>query len=171
MGFGFNLGIIFLVIPASIVLLIISAVRKEKIYAQIVGIGWLGILLLVLASIFIFPLFKDSPVTQEGYYGTYVIDRNFYPGVQADWQYETYKFEITNDDSIRLHVYNGARIVRTYRSSVSFTKTSKTTLVKIDSLGVHHIFTTNPTLYRGSSDFYLVFESPKFGNMFFRKEE
>src|SRR4051812_5379886 len=31
----------------------------------------------------------------------------------------------------------------------------------------HHILTSNPTTYRSAWSFYLIFNSPKFGNMFF----
>jgi hypothetical protein len=33
----------------------------------------------------------------------------------------------------------------------------------------HHILTGNPTTYRNSWDFYLVFYSSKFNNVFFKK--
>jgi len=32
-----------------------------------------------------------------------------------------------------------------------------------------HILASNPTTYRNAWNFYLVFNSPKFGNMFFKK--
>ncbi|QRR00195.1 hypothetical protein [Dyadobacter sandarakinus] len=33
----------------------------------------------------------------------------------------------------------------------------------------HHILMDNPTTYRETWSFYLVFDSPKFGNVFFTK--
>jgi len=33
----------------------------------------------------------------------------------------------------------------------------------------HHIVTSNPTTYRSAWSFYLVFESPKFNNVYFKK--
>ena len=35
----------------------------------------------------------------------------------------------------------------------------------------HHIMTSNPTTYRSAWDFYLVFKSPKFYNVFFEKRK
>ncbi len=35
----------------------------------------------------------------------------------------------------------------------------------------HHILTTNATIYRQVWDFFMVFNSPKFHNMYFRKGE
>ncbi|NRF37488.1 hypothetical protein [Pedobacter foliorum] len=36
-------------------------------------------------------------------------------------------------------------------------------------LPTHHIMDGDPTIYRDTWSFYLVFNSPKFGNMFFKK--
>jgi hypothetical protein len=33
----------------------------------------------------------------------------------------------------------------------------------------HHIMTSNPTTYRSAWSFYLVFYSPKFNNVYFKK--
>ena len=33
----------------------------------------------------------------------------------------------------------------------------------------HHIMTSNPTTYRSARSFYLVFYSPKFNNVYFKK--
>jgi hypothetical protein len=31
---------------------------------------------------------------KEDFYGQYVIDRNYFKGIQANWQYNNFKFEI-----------------------------------------------------------------------------
>lgn len=51
---------------------------------------------------------------REDIYGEYVIDRNKYPGFQADWQCDHFRFEITKNDSIYFYVTEGKAIVKTY---------------------------------------------------------
>lgn len=46
------------------------------------------------------PYLKPMILTQEDIYGTYIIDKEQFPGDQADWQYDHFKFEITPDNKL-----------------------------------------------------------------------
>jgi len=107
---------------------------------------------------------------KDDYYGTYVIDRAYFSGKQADWQYNHYRFEIKENDSIYFYVTDRERIVKTHTGVISTLDTyaSARLVIKMNKPS-HHIFTTYPTTYRSTWRFFLVFHSPKYNNMFFKK--
>jgi len=39
-------------------------------------------------------------LTQQDIYGDYIIDWDKFPGKQADWQYDNFKFSITENDQL-----------------------------------------------------------------------
>jgi hypothetical protein len=110
----------------------------------------------------------------EDYYGEYVIKRDFFKGPQSDWQYNHFRFNIKENDSIYFHVTEKERILKTYRGIIEtkkrYHKSSSTLIVKMAGQP-HHILYYNPTTYRSAWSFYLVFNSPKFYNVFFKKGE
>lgn len=107
---------------------------------------------------------------KEDYHGQYIICRDRYPGAQADWQYNHYRFEITDKDSLLFYETENEKIIKTYRGTISTITPYKSArlMIQMDS-GRNHILTENPTTYRNSWNFYLVFHSPIFGNVFFKK--
>lgn len=173
MGFGFNLFLAFIVLPLTGLLILLLLVGfYRKIVAAILTILWGGIIGIVLLSYAIRPFFSKIVLDMDDYYGEYVIDRSFFPGKDADWQYNHFRFEITKEDSIFFHVTDGARIVKTYKGTVRPSMYSSSTRISIRmSEPTHHVVSSNPTTYREVWDFYLVFHSPMYHNMFFRKGE
>jgi len=118
-------------------------------------------------------------LTQQDIYGTYVIDKDRFPGKQADWQYENFRFKITDHNELIFEslIYDNkwkADTVKVSYSSGYYDEDKKEYCnqklrVHSDSTS-HHIIRDNPTLYRQNfSGFYYVFESEKFGNVFFKK--
>ena len=89
---------------------------------------------------------------------------------QADWQYNHFRFEITKEDELLFYITDNEKIIKTYKEEVRFKSdySSPHILLKSDS-SLHHIIEEPPTLYRHVWSFYYVFESPKFGNVFFKK--
>ncbi len=170
MGFGFNLFFIFILIPLTIILLITWLATKKNIYGKAVGSIWLGIGCLILISTAIRTVMAKKVLKKEDFYGQYIIDRSYFPGKQADWQYDNFRFEINDKDSIYLYVTNKDRIVKTFRGTITTLKPyrSEVLVVNMQQPG-QHIFEYNPTIYRTAWSFYLVFNSPKFGNMFFKR--
>lgn len=118
------------------------------------------------------PFRTKMVLDKEDYYGEYIINRKYFPGIQADWQYNTFRFEIRENDSIYFHVTEGEKILETFKGKVRFaTPYNSTRLIINMPLPTHHIISDNPTTYRDVWDFYLVFKSHKFHNVFFTKGE
>jgi hypothetical protein len=170
MGFGFNLGMIFIILPVTILLFLTGVITKKTSFLKAIGCIWIPIVCLIGLSL-ITNLFPDNVLEKEDYYGEYVIDRNFFKGKQADWQYNHFRMEITEDDSIFLYTLENEKIVSINRGTISTVKpyNSERLVLKMNKPN-HHITETNPTTYREPWwNFYLVFKSKKFHNMYFRK--
>ena len=106
---------------------------------------------------------KPIRLKKEEIVGEYKIDTDFYPGKNANWQYDNYSFEITNNDQFILKHSNGSELAFdiTWSSGPPFLWTIKNPK--------HQIINRQVTLYRSHYKFYYVFNSSKWGNMFFRK--
>ena len=170
MGFGFNLFFVFVLVPSTIVLLIFWLVTKKTVIGRILGFIWLGIIGLVILSFILQALTSKTVLKKKDYYGQYIVDRNFFKGKQADWQYNTFRFEIRENDSIYFYVTDKENIVQTYKGSISTVNPYGSERLTITmSQPTHHVLYSDPTIYRGVWSFTLVFNSPKFGNMFFKQ--
>ena len=131
---------------------------------------WGGLFIFILLISFISWLKAKTVLDKQDYYGEYVINRDYFKGIQADWQYNHFRFEITKEDSIFFYQTEGEKIIKTYRGTISTKLPYRSARLEINmDLPKHHILTYNPTTYRSSWDFYLVFYSPKFNNLFFKK--
>ena len=172
MGFGFNLFFIFILVPLTGMLLIAWLLSRKLFIGKIIGFIWLGVFGLVLLSGIVRWLTSKTELEKDDYYGEYVVNRDYFKGRQTDWQYNNFRFEITDQDSIFFHVTDKEKIVKTYRGTI---KTTNPEYHRSDRLIIemeqptHHILTSNPTTYRSAWSFYLVFNSPKFHNVFFKK--
>ncbi len=127
------------------------------------------------------PYFKPMILTQKDIIGNYVIDTDKFPGTQADWQYENFKFTITENKKLifKSRIYDN--VWKSDTVTISYSTgyydldmkeyCNRNLRVHSDSAS-HHIIRDNPTLYRQSfGRFYYVFKSEKFGNVFFRKKK
>lgn len=170
MSFGFNLFLIFILLPVTVAFLIAELFSRKGSFLKSLGWMWLAVFALVIFSFTVQWFTSITELEKEDYYGEYTVCRSCYPGKQADWQYDHFRFEIRENDSIYFHVTDKERIVQTYRGSIRTTKAhiSERLIVEMERPG-YHILTSDPTVYRGHKKFYLVFRSPKFGNVFFRK--
>jgi len=172
MGFGFNLGMVFIIFPLTIILLLVWAISRKKIFGKTLLIIWVGIIGLVVLSTTGNAIFSKKELTKKDYYGEYIVDRNYFSGKQSDWQYNHFRFEITETDSIFFYVTEKAKIIKTYKGLIRTTNPenyrSDRLIIQMDQ-PIHHILTTNPTTYRETWDFFLVFNSSKFSNMYFRQ--
>ena len=170
MGFGFNLFGFPLLILSTIGLFIFFLISRKKITLTILGSLW-GFTILI----FIFGSIADhyrKPIrlTKQDIIGEYRIDKTFYPGKNANWQYKHFKFYITDKDSILFVIMKEKGIpLAFYKHKINFSD-GPPDLWKIIADSTHHILKSQPTLYRGHDKFYYVFHSEKYGNMFFRKK-
>ncbi len=172
MGFGFNLFFIFILVPLTGILLLIWLISRKKIIAKTIGFIWLAILGLVILVSTLNWFSSKTELDKEDYYGEYVIDRDYFKGRQTDWQYNHFRFKITKKDSIFFYLTDKAKILKTYRGTIKTTNPrnycSARLIIEMEH-PTHHILTSNTTTYRSAWDFYLVFKSPKFYNVFFEK--
>ncbi len=172
MGFGFNLFFVFILVPLTGILLVTWLLTRKKLLGKTLGLILLGILGLVLLSSITQWLTAKTILEKEDYYGEYVINRDYFPGRQTEWQYDNFRFEIKDNDSIYFYVTDKEKILKTYRGTI---KTTDPHLHRSERLIINmeqptfHILTCNPTTYRSAWSFYLVFYSPKFNNVYFKK--
>lgn len=160
----------FFMVPFTLAILLLWLVTGKLIVGKIIGIIWLPITLLVVFVSTLQLLFEKRKMERGDIYGGYIIDRSKYPGKQADWQYNHFRFEITPQHDFRLHLTEEARVTRTIAGRVVFLEAYQQPriIMQVDSPR-YHLVATNPTLYRETWSFYYVFDSPKFGNVFFKK--
>lgn len=170
MGFGANLFLFFIFLPLSGLLLLIWLFSKNIIFGKILGLMWLGAIAILILSVFSHKLTSPIILEKKDYYGEYIINRNYFPGKQADWQHESFRFEIKDNDSIYFYVTNNQKVLETYRGTITTTKPyiSERLIINMEQ-PTHHILSSNPTIYRSSRSFYLVFNSSEFHNVFFKK--
>jgi len=171
MGFGFNLfGFPILLLTTIGLLIYFFATKKKVVLAILVGLWGVTVLLFILAAITAH--FRTSiRLTKQDIVGEYRIDTNLYSGTNAKWQYEHFKFFISDNDSILFIVMKGKEIPnKFYKHKIKYSA-GPPDLWSIEADTTHHVIQHRPTLYRGHNKFYYVFHSDKFGNMFFRKVE
>ncbi|GAB3301067.1 hypothetical protein [Hymenobacter tenuis] len=170
MGFGFNMFFLFVLLPGSALLVLLAVLTQKTFFLKLLGGVWAGVFGLVGTAWLAQALMPSNELEKADYYGSYIIDRSKFPGKQADWQFNTFRFEITSNDRITFHVMDGSASVQTYYGTISTVKPySSHRLVVSMKQPTHHILASNPTVYRHNGNFYLVFESPRFGNVFFTK--
>lgn len=170
MGFVFNLLFIFVFLPLLCLLLCAWVITRKKKFGKALGCLLLGLIGLLSFVFLISTLTADKVLEKKDYYGQYVIDRNYFKGKQANWQYDNFRFEIKKDDRIYFYVTDKEKILKTYIGKISTLKTYKSEILVINmEKPTIHIMQSNPTIYRSAWSFYLVFHSNKFNNMYFRK--
>lgn len=122
MGFGFNLFFVFVLIPLTLIFVSIWLITKKKFIGKTLGVIWIGILCLVMVASLIQWLTSKTKLNKKYFYGEYVINRNYFPGRQADWQYENFRFEIIDNDSIYFYITDKENVIRTYKGVISTIK-------------------------------------------------
>ena len=172
MFLGFQLLFLLIISPFIIGIFLYGIKRKtEFIGKAILTFYAFGIGFIIIMSI-VGILAKKKVLEKSDFYGEYTIDRDYFSGKQADWQYNNFRFEIKENDSIYFYVTNKKEIKETYKGKISTLAPYKSARLVIEmEKPTHHILSTNPTVYRDVWDFFMVFKSPKFNNMYFRKEE
>jgi len=170
MFLGFQLLFLLIISPFIIWLFIYGLKRKKeaigKTILTIYALGTSSLILLIIIG----TLSQKKTLDKSDFYGEYTIDRNYFPGKQADWQYNNFRFEIKENDSIYFYLTNREIVNEIIKGSISTVTPYKSSrlVIKMEKPN-HHILTTNPTIYRKAWSFFMVFKSPKFNNMYFRK--
>ncbi len=164
--------LILFIFPLSIILLVVWAITRKKIVGKILGYFWISLLGLFALGAIIRLLTDKKNLEKEDYYGQYIVDRDYFSGRQSDWQYNNYRFEIRENDSIYFYVTDKDKILKIFRGKINTTNPSQyiseRLIIKMDQ-PTHHILTSNPTTYRWAWSFNLVFYSQKYNNVYFKK--
>lgn len=165
--FGF---LFFVMIPISVILLILGLTTNNKIFGITLGLIWILPFFGIVSFVFLYWLNSPKDLKKKDYYGEYIVNRDYFKGRMTDWQYNSFRFEIKDNDSICFYVTDKEKVLRTYKGTISATDNyiSERLILHMDS-ATHHIMSENPTTYRSAWDFYLVFHSPQFNNVFFKK--
>lgn len=170
MGFLFNLLMSYFVFPLMVLVLIAFLLMKKLYAVKVILFILTGIVGLVLLSITANWCFSKTILSKNDFYGEYIIDRSYFPGKQADWQYNHFRFEIVENDSIYLYETDNDKIITTYKGTINTLDYYESARLVINlNQTWHHIMITNPTIYRKPWSFMLVFNSPQFHNMYFKK--
>ncbi|HXU25721.1 MAG TPA: hypothetical protein VN698_00710, partial [Bacteroidia bacterium] len=158
---GFFLGVL-LVFVLTAILLLFWLGKGNIIYLKLIGIIWLGVFGLFFLGIIVNFIKSKKELKKTDYYGQYIINRAYFKGKQADWQYNTYRFEIKENDTLYFYVTDKDKIVQTYKGKISTTAPYSSERLIVEMVQPYHVLNTNPTLYRSAWSFYLVFNSPKY---------
>ncbi|MES2863136.1 MAG: hypothetical protein V4666_03380 [Bacteroidota bacterium] len=166
---GLALIVIFFSI-ISIILYILGLIFKKKIFGKLIVGLWITLIILPFLMMFLSIFTSKKNVEKEDIYGDYIIDRTKFSGKQADWQYNHYRFKITEENKIFFYITEKENIIKTIEGKVEFTEYGHSPHLKIElDEPKFHILKENPALYREVWNFYYVFESEKFKNVFFKK--
>lgn len=165
-----SLFFLFILLPTTVVFFFAWFVYKDTVFGKILGGMW-GLFAAGLLTLIAINLWNQKVVLdRDDFTGQYIIDRTYCAGTQADWQYEHFRFEIRENDSIFFYVTEGERIIRTYKGTVRAVSGSfPSQRLAIRMVDPHHILSENPTIYRNNRGFRLVFYSPKFYHVCFKK--
>lgn len=128
------------------------------------------VIFLIITSIILNQVNKKIRLKKTDYYGEYIINRDFFKGKQANWQYNSFRFEIKQNDSIYFYVTEKEKILKTLKGKISSSSPNGSSRIQIHMIDSnHHILKSHPTTYRSTWSFYLVFYSEKFNNVYFKK--
>lgn len=163
------MGLIFIIWPIVLIALIGWLINSRKSLNKTTGVIWFLIAAFLIVAI-ARRTNKKIELDKNDVYGEYIIDTTQFYGKQAKWQYNHYRFEIKRNNKIAFHLTEKNKTVKTYVGTVEFLETYIRPRIEVHfKEPVYHIVADNPTLYRDTWSFYYVFNSSKFGNVFFKK--
>jgi len=143
--------------------------KKSKYILTIIG-AWLALVILSVSISFIkWAFFTKTRLGPDDYRGEYIIDRSMFPGPNADWQYNHFRFMIRGDDSLFFYRTNGEEVLETYKGVAHTTAIGKSRRLRLELEQWDRSLNLNPTTYRDTWSFYLVFHSKFYHNMYFVK--
>lgn len=139
------------------------------LYAVAFGLALMGILVLAVLHTITSPMTVD----RHDVIGTYRVDEDMFAGPQADWQHDHFRLTITEKDTVVLESQDGSGTWHTFKRPIVPGHGTWSYLWRFPTEGdstAHHLLANTPTLHREPWGFYYSFPSPRFGNVFFRKE-
>ncbi len=167
---AFKLLFLLILAPVLLGLLVVGLISRKNLLGKFV-LGLFGLGIILISSLAFISWWNSKTILdKDDYYGDYIIDRQYFSGEQADWQYNHFRFKITEDDSIFFFVTEQEKILKTYKGTTQNPKSFSSARLAIRmEQPTHHVVEWNPTTYRDSWGFYLVFRSSEYSNMYFKK--
>jgi hypothetical protein len=178
-----GLAFIFVVLPLGIISLAIAAwyvvaqdpedrARAIQHVIRFYLFGFLALVGLIIFSGIYGKIASPMNVDRDDVIGTYRVDRTMFPGPQANWQHDHFILEIEETGTVSLMSKDINGNWHTYRRPFMpvYQANYRWRFPTEGDNTAHHVLANTPTLYREWWRFYYVFNSPRFGNMFFRKE-
>ena len=166
----FGLLFIIALVVITIVLLLLKWLFSNNAFVKIALGLWTVVIVVVIGLLVNNYFTKPMHVEHADVYGDYVINRDMYPGKQADWQYNHYRFTIKENGNIYFYETENDQIIKTYQGTIAFHPAYKSPRLIINiEHPRHHIIEDYPTLIRKPRSFDYVFKSPLYGNVFFEK--
>ena len=135
----------------SLMLLLYSFKTENYGFRKFIGNAILCLIaFVVLGNVFRIILSKKV-LDKDDYYGEYIVNRNYFAGKQADWQYNNFRFEIKENDSIYFYTTDKDKIIDTLKGSISTVKPNGSEILIVNmTQPSHHIIASNPTIYRNA---------------------
>lgn len=164
--------ILLFFVGVTLILPLIYFLTKKKIWLKLF-FGFWGFVATLFCVLFVIG-FINSPtkVGKKDIYGTYIIDKSMFKGKNADWQYQHFSFEITKNDDFIFYEYYNNKTKSVHKGKVDFVEGYTSPHIRIVNLKPdHQVVEKEPLLVRNKWNFYYVFKSEKFGNMFFIKRK
>jgi len=167
---SFIILFLFIVISSFVGVILMNISSLENNLSNFMGYTALsGFMLIGVLQLYNFATSKMS-VDKRDYYGHYRIDRDMFPGKNAEWQYEKYRFRVDKSGSIIFDEKGGDSSIESCKVKFEVLEYFDNARIKLfNGRTCHHIFTSLPLLVRDSWSFQLVFRSPHYGNMYFKK--
>ena len=121
MGFGFNLfGFPFLILSTA-GLLVYFFISRKKAALFFLGAIWLFSIFIFIVVIISGNFSSPIRLTKEKIIGEYRIETKLFPGKNASWQYDHFRFIITKEDSILFFAKKpGSLIENSYRHKLIY---------------------------------------------------
>lgn len=160
----FTLPLLLLVIGYSAFKIVKSIISKDGSHLKPVFLIWILPICLIVFGVINSP----KSIDKNDIVGTYEIDKEFYPGSNANWQNSLFSFVINEKHEFFFYEKLADGNFKVIEGKVEFYRNSNPALFRIVVSNPNKLIDAYPALYRQRFDFYYVFES-SFGNMFYRK--
>lgn len=160
----FTLPLLLLVIGYSIFKTVKFLISKDRSHLKPVFFIWI-----LPVCLFIYGAINSlKSIDKSDIVGTYEVDKEFYPGSNANWQNSLFSFVINEKDEFYFYEKLADGSFKVIKGKIEFYRNSNPALFRIIVSNPNKLIDVYPVLYRQKFDFYYVFES-SFGNMFYRK--
>ncbi|TXF76370.1 hypothetical protein [Chryseobacterium sp.] len=165
--------ILLFFLGVTLILPVTYLLTKKKIYLNLF-LGIWGVIIVIICILFVNDFINSkTKVDKKDIYGTYVVDRKMFKGKNANWQYEHFTYKIKENNDFTFYEYfNNGSIKSIHKGRIKFVDGYTSPHLMIINLAPNHqVVDKEPLLVRSNWNFYYVFKSKKFGNMFFIKKK